>query len=228
MTHYQIGFDYLASDQKVPSDLLSTPYRAVIISDFPAGNFSSRQFETLAQRIREGMGLVMIGGWESFTGPKVEYTHTVMKDILPVVMASKDDRVNCPQPCLIEKNSEHPILEGLPFTKIPPGIGGFNLVKAKPEAATLLSSRRFRVEHTLNGFKFEPFPAADPLLVVGQFGKGRVAAFASDVAPHWVGGLVDWGDGRVAARAEGANEIEVGNWYARFFARMVQWTAQTI
>jgi len=25
----------------------------------------------------------------------------------------------------------------------------------------------------------------DPLLVVGRFGEGRVAAFASDILPHW-------------------------------------------
>jgi uncharacterized membrane protein len=151
-----------------------------------------------------------------------------LKDILPVIMQATDDRVNCPQPCLVEKNAEHPILDGLPFTKVPPGIGGFNLVKAKPEGTVLLSSRRFKVEQSLSGFRFEPFPAADPLLVVGQYGQGRTAAFASDVAPHWVGGLVDWGDGRVAAQGPGANGIEVGNWYARFFANMVKWAAQLL
>jgi hypothetical protein len=55
-------------------------------------------------------------------------------------------------------------------------------------------------------------PCWPPLLVTGQHGAGRVAAITTDVAPHWVGGFVDWGDARVAAQADGAPAIEVGNW----------------
>ena len=57
------------------------------------------------------------------------------------------------------------------------------------------------------------------------FSRGRVAAFATDVAPHWVGGLVDWGDRIITAQAPGANEVEIGNWYAELLANMVGWTA---
>ena len=62
------------------------------------------------------------------------------------------------------------------------------------------------------------------MLVVGQFGRGRSAAFASDAAPHWVGGLVDWGAKRIAAHAKGGGQVEVGNHYAELFARLVRWT----
>ena len=62
-----------------------------------------------------------------------------------------------------------------------------------------------------------------PLLVVSDSGSSRSAAFASDVAPHWVGPLVDWGDARINAQAPGAGEIEVGNWYAQFFANLINW-----
>ncbi len=63
-----------------------------------------------------------------------------------------------------------------------------------------------------------------PLLVLGSFGQGRTAAFASDVAPHWVGGFVDWGSKRITQDIdEGA--IEVGDAYARFFRNLVNWTA---
>jgi hypothetical protein len=63
------------------------------------------------------------------------------------------------------------------------------------------------------------------LLAVGQTGKGRTAAFASDVAPHWIGPMVDWGLPRLAAAAPGAPAIEVGAYYAEFFTRLVAWTA---
>ena len=47
--------------------------------------------------------------------------------------------------------------------------------------------------------------------MVGEFGRGRTAALATDVAPHWVGPLVDWGVPRVAAQAPQANAVEVGD-----------------
>ena len=55
--------------------------------------------------------------------------------------------------------------------------------------------------------------------------SGRVAALATDVAPHWVGGLIDWGTGRVAAQAPAADTIEVGDLYAKFFRQLMAWTA---
>lgn len=228
MTNAGLTFDYLASDQKVSDDLLAQTHAAAVISDFPAANFTGGQLDRLARKVRDGMGLVMIGGWESFTGPNREYTATVLKDVLPVIMQETDDRVNCPQPCLIEKHREHPILENLPFAETPPGIGGFNRVQAKRDGVVLLSSRRFSVRVAAGEFAFQAAAAADPLLVVGSYGKGRTAAFASDVAPHWVGGLVDWGDGRVCAQGPGAGAIEVGNWYARFFANILRWAGGMI
>jgi uncharacterized membrane protein len=146
-----------------------------------------------------------------------------------VEMARSDDRVNCPQPCLAElaapaeKSVAHPILAGLPWER-PPGVGGFNRVSPKAAATTLLVARQFVVKSGAPGQFDFALVASAALLVVGAFGRGRTAAFASDVAPHWVGGLVDWGDGRIAARAPGGEAIEVGSAYAAFFTQMVRWT----
>jgi uncharacterized membrane protein len=167
----------------------------------------------------------MIGGWESFAGEKVEYTHTPLRDVLPVIMQDHDDRMNCSSPCLIEKNAEHVILADLPFDANVTGVGGFNRFAAKENCNTLLSIRRFQVKRDNGQFVFEDNEVI-PLLVTGEFGLGRAAAFAGDVAPHWVGGLVDWGDERVKAQADGSIAIEVGNWYAQFFANLVKWVAE--
>ena len=225
MHFYHIGFDYLASSQKFDPSLLANNYAAIVISDWPADNFSEQQLKTIAEKVHAGMGLLMIGGWESFTGVNRGYTDTVLKEVLPVVMQATDDRVNCYQVCLIEKTTEHKIAASLPFDKNPPCIGGFNRLVAKPGTTVVLSSRRFSVSCSQNKFTFTPAEKTEPLLVVGCYGKGRVAAFATDVAPHWVGGLVDWGDRRITAQAPGANEVEVGNWYAELLANMVGWTA---
>jgi uncharacterized membrane protein len=225
MAYYDIDFDYLPSDSKFDDSLLQNNYRAYIVSDYPAKNFSPAQLEKIAQKIEKGRGLLMIGGWESFTGANGEYNNTVLKEVLPVIMTPTDDRVNCPQPCLVEKVCPHEITDSLVFDKIPPTIGGFNSFVAKPDTSTILCARRFEVTKENEDFKFIPLKDSDPLLVLGSFSKGRTAALATDVAPHWVGGFVDWGDQTVKACAQKANEIEIGNWYARFFANLINWTA---
>jgi len=228
MNFHRIGFDYLASDEKFSDSFLGNTYAAIIISDYPAGNFSAAQLNSIAEHVKAGAGLLMIGGWESFTGANREYTDTILKEVLPVVMQSDDDRINCSGPCLIEKACDHKIVNSLPFEQSPPCSGGFNRLISKGEAETILFARRFKAVRQAEEFEFTRFEEPDPLLVVGSYGKGRVCAFATDAAPHWVGGLVDWGDSRLCAQAPGACAIEVGNWYAEFFANMVNWTAGRI
>jgi len=226
MHAHNIAFDYLPSDERFSASILTADCRAVIISDYPARNFSPDQLNSLAERVAEGVGLLMLGGWESFTGSGGDYNNTVLKDILPVVMRPRDDRMNCPQPCLIEKVKDHEIVNSLPFDEYPPSIGGFNRFTAKGDAETILLARRFDVCLRCGKFLFTPSAQADPLLVLGSCAKSRVCAFATDAAPHWVGGLVDWGDTRLEAQAPGANAIEVGNYYAELFANLINWTAR--
>ena len=63
-----------------------------------------------------------------------------------------------------------------------------------------------------------------PALVLGSYGMGRTAAFLTDCAPHWAGGLVDWGSRRIRVRL-GADTVEVGSEYVRFFQKLIFWTA---
>jgi len=202
MTHAGIKFTYRASNEPVDDDLLERPFKAFILSDYPAGHFTPERFDRLAKRVRNGAGLLMIGGWESFSGAGGEYTETILRDVLPVTMEPGDDRVNCPQPCLVEKVTEHAII--------------------------ILRARRFDSSRINGEYNFTPYESADTLLVTGEYGKGRTCALATDVAPHWVGGFVDWGDKRVSARAEKAEGVEVGSWYAEFFTRLVRWISREL
>jgi uncharacterized membrane protein len=225
MSHSGMTFEYRASNERIESALLASGFKAAILSDYPSSNFGAGQLDLLAKRVGEGMGLLMIGGWESFHGAGGDYDLTVLNDVLPVRMQSSDDRINCAQPCLVEQNLAHAAIKGLPFDTETPGIGGYNRVEAKPGALEALSARRFRVRRDEQGYSFASEAKADPLLVLGSYGTGRVAAYTSDVAPHWVGGLVDWGRGRVSACAPDANPIEVGDQYARLFSQLVRWIA---
>ena len=61
--------------------------------------------------------------------------------------------------------------------------------------------------------------AAVPLLVVGIAGAGRSVAYMSDLVPHWVGGLVDWG----TSRTQLSTGAWVGDHYVTFVLNMLRW-----
>jgi uncharacterized membrane protein len=220
-----LPFDYIPSDERLGMDVLNRHYAAVIISDYMASQFSAGQLDAIADRVCDGMGLLMIGGWESFSGTEPDYLSSPLSEVLPVILANCDDRVNCSSPCLVKKVSAHEIVDDLPFERHVPSVGGFNRFQAKPMATVVLESQQMKVCMENGHFRMELLDQRDPLLVVGSHGSGRVAAFASDVAPHWVGGFVDWGNERVVGTASGASTVEVGNWYAGFFTQLVKWTA---
>ncbi len=224
MTHAGLEFAYVPSDAPLGPEIGGAEITLYIISDYPVKNLGERDFHRILSDVQAGAGLLMIGGWESFHGAAGEYAGSPLAEALPVEMARRDDRVNCPQPCLVEKLRDHPILAGLPFDR-PPCIGGYNRLRPKPDATVILAARHVAVEtKKAGGFAFTEGASA-PLLVLGRFGRGRTAAYAGDVAPHWVGGFVDWGDERVSAQAPGADGVEVGSHYAEFFTRLVRWAS---
>lgn len=223
MKRFELSFDHVPSPESPNADFTGRQYALYVVSDYPSARFRSGQMEHIARCVEAGSGLAMFGGWESFFGRLGEYHRSPLADVLPVAMRDRDDRRNSAQPCLIEKVSEHPMLDGLPWDQ-PPGIGGYNAVSAKPNAETLLRAVHFSVRCRGGTFEFDRGESA-PLLVVGKHGKGRTAALATDAAPHWVGGLVDWGDRRVHQEIPGGF-IEVGNWYAEFFKNLLVWTGR--
>lgn len=216
-------FDYVPSDRSATADLFETARALFIISDYPAARLNATLQQKLVQQVAAGAGLIMLGGWESFHGLGGDWDGTPVGDALPVVIETEDDRMNCDQPVLVRRVAEHPAVNGLPWESRPPVIGGFNRFTAKPDATVLLEAERFTAWRFDAEFVFEPIDW-HPLLVIGEFGRGRVAALATDVAPHWVGPLVDWGTPRVSAQAPEANGVEVGGDYATFFRQLLSWT----
>jgi uncharacterized membrane protein len=70
-------------------------------------------------------------------------------------------------------DAAHPIVAGLEATW--PILLGYNRIAAKPGTSLVASV------------------GDDPLIVAGDFGKGRSVAFASDCGPHWAPPpFVDW------------------------------------
>lgn len=227
MTSWGWDFTYIASDRTLDGSDIPQDCSLFILSDYPSEQIDSAVQSHIVERVHAGAGLLMIGGWESFHGLGGNWDGTPIANALPVEIADSDDRRNCDQPVFARpaKDAAHPIIEGLPWSERPPIIGGFNAFTAKPASETLLQAVRFEAQFDGDRLQTREL-STTPLLATGIHGAGRTAALATDVAPHWIGPMVDWGTERITARADGAGEIEVGNLYAAFFHSLLSWTSQ--
>ncbi len=163
--------------------------KAVIVSDVEAKCFqlypdffnrSARtgQVETYPDRLdflkgwmAEGGGLMMLGGWLSFSGARetAGWRRSRLAGALPVECLPGDDLVESSSGFAAEVvDARHPVVRGLPWDTFPP-IFGYNELVPKAEADVPV-----RVRQT-----------GHPLIVTGRHGKGRVLVYASDPAPHW-------------------------------------------
>ena len=245
MAYFGITFDRVDSGTVPAPSFFETEYNLYILSDYPRSTVDGTPvLDHIVSRVTEsGAGLLMIGGWESFYGRLGEYHKTPIAGILPVEMRQEDDRRNYPVSLLLHPCTPHPVTNGLPWNS-PPGIGGFNAFSVKKDAQLLIEG--IRLNFSMNPpAESESLPSdlaqipiggtapasllvsvaeIVPLLAVGSAGKGRTAAFASDAAPHWVGGFVDWGQKRIHQEI-GGGFIEVGEDYAAFWKNLVCWTA---
>ena len=212
----QCPFDYIPSTQQFPNDLRFDEYKLIIFSDYPRHNLTNQHLETIEQFVRDGGNFLMIGGWESFTGLNKEYTDTILCDILPVKLLPSDDRVNLAQGCIVSPAVEnHPVIDGIDWQK--PGIiGGYNRIFPKKESTIILHGNHL----SINQMKVVITTETVPLLIEGRYFEGKSGALAFDLAPHWIGGLVDWGNQRV--HIDFNNDfIEIGNLYHQFVSNLI-------
>ncbi|MDO4557870.1 MAG: glutamine amidotransferase, partial [Planctomycetia bacterium] len=102
LTWAEIPFGRVSGGESPPEDFDPTQWSAIIVSDYASSFWRSGQMERVAEAVRNGTGLAMFGGWESFHGlkPDGEYNRTPIADALPVRIPETDDRRNFAQPCL--------------------------------------------------------------------------------------------------------------------------------
>lgn len=170
-------------DLPTTTEALAEIADVVVISDVGANTFqlpvsvfahskpSADGIGALSTFVAGGGGLLMVGGYLSFSGidARARWGHTALADLLPVVMLDRDDRVEMPSGVRPRIHSSHPVVETLDAEW--PEVLGLNEVTPRAGAHLLVSAGRH------------------PLLVVGDApapGVGRTAAFTSDLAPHWV------------------------------------------
>lgn len=118
-----------------------------------------------------GGGLMMLGGWLSFSGAGEVggWRRSRMAEALPVECIMGEDIVDSSAGFTAEVvKPTHPLVKNLPWKTFPP-IFGYNELVARNEPEVIV-----RVRET-----------GHPLVVAGKYGKGRVFIYASDPAPHW-------------------------------------------
>lgn len=197
--------NHLVAEQfpRAPGELAR--YSAVVLSDlasdtllldracFVEGVRSVNRLRLLAAYAEAGGALLMVGGYMSFSGweGKAHYARTPVASVLPVVMAETDDRVETPEgatPHVLD--GAHPVVAGIDGGW--PYLLGYNRLEPKRGAEVVLG-----------------IGTGDPLLVLGECGAGRAAAFASDCSPHW-----------------GSREFLAWPHYDRFWSQLVAWLAR--
>lgn len=164
----------------------------VILDDVDAQALDRASWQTLANRVREGVGLMMLGGYHSF-GPG-GFRDNPLADVLPIDIGPAQRQnfgeavrkdVHLAGPIHMRPTDpigrRHPIMQIVgegesprqsAWAKLPP-LDGANLIarnELKPNAVVLAE-----VDDS----------QGHPLLIAGQSGAGRVLAFAGDSTWHW-------------------------------------------
>lgn len=179
-------------------------YDVVILSDIGANSFvlspevflegrrADNPLLALAQWTRDGGGLMMAGGYLSFSGfqARANFARTAVADVLPVSVLTSDDRVEAPQGAsVVVSEPAHPAAAGWgELVDSAPTLLGYNLVQAREDATVVA---------TVGG---------DVLVATREVEEGRSLVWTSDIGPHWcpedflawegfaplVGGMLRW------------------------------------
>jgi uncharacterized membrane protein len=161
---------------------------------FTGGEPAPNKLTELAEFVRAGGGLGMIGGYLSFSGidAKAKFAGTPLADVLPVEIARTDDRVELPEG--VEPVADQPDHEALGGATSFGPLLGYNQVQVRPEASLLVTC------------------GDDPLIALWEVDAGRAFVYTSDCGPHWASrgyadspdyarlwrGLVGWAAGETA------------------------------
>ncbi|MFZ5801831.1 MAG: glutamine amidotransferase [Candidatus Omnitrophota bacterium] len=212
--------------EKIDPALFREKYDAFVLSDFPYANMDLAAERLIMQQVRDGSGLLMIGGWASFTGASGGWKGSAVEAALPVECLETDDRRNVAQGLLISARDTHAMFEGFSFVRSPV-LCGINEVRLRRNGKTLLAAKPILQEEDADrkNLRLSLHSQEYPLLVIDPAGDRRIGAFMTDIAPHWCGGLVDWGPEREMLHVAPGIRVEVGSTYVEFLSRLIGWLA---
>lgn len=180
-------FDYDPERLDLEDQLANDEYDVYLLEDLDARALDDDSWRALAERVRRGAGLAMLGGYHSF-GPG-GHADTAMSAVLPIT-PGRFERQNFGEPLREDVHLEGPVKmvpadpfwRRYPFMQISPtpletwgelpplvGANRFDAASLKPNAVVVAEAADTRL----------------PLLVAGQPGSGRALAIAGDSTWLW-------------------------------------------
>ncbi|HEX5442384.1 MAG TPA: glutamine amidotransferase, partial [Pirellulales bacterium] len=177
------------ADQTRPPELAEQfqpgKYDVYMIGDLDSVVFHDSELKQLAETVERGAGLIMLGGLQSF-GPG-GYGNTPLADVLPIRFDRLErqnlgekirEDLHLPGPLQMRPTPEAagqyltllapPAQNAAAWAQLPPLAGANKFAGLKPTALVLAESQQ-----------------RQPLLVAGEYGAGRVLAFAGDTTWRW-------------------------------------------
>ena len=191
----------------IPSDPATiNTFDVFIFGDLDGSYFRAQQQELILKRIRDGAGLVMLGGYHSL-GPG-GYAGTPLGDALPVLVGGREigQMNDLFLPVLSPDGTHHPIFaniagffptrQGAPKVAGLPPLKGCTRVQGPRPGATVLATC--------------PLEGDMPVLAVQPVEKGRTAVFTGDTTRRW---------------QQGPKAMGEESPFLRFWGQMVRWLA---
>jgi uncharacterized membrane protein len=178
-------------------------FDVLILGDLDSAAFSKETLTEMAAAIDKGKGFAMLGGFHRFGAGG--YQSTVLADVLPVKMdrflrqdfnAPINEGLHVKGPLRMKPVADHPLVRlaaasenAAAWDKLPPLRGANRFSEVKERFRPIASS------------------GTTPLLIPGEYGNGRVLAFAGDSTWQW------WMAGQQAE-------------HRRFWRQVVLWLAK--
>lgn len=159
------------------------PFDVVIIDDLAAEALSDSAAREIVARVRRGAGILFMGGYRSFDAGG--YGRSPLAPLIPFAMANKAHVWDAPidrdlqilGDVSLRPTRPHPITTLAPEPDNSRVWGTLKPLQGMNRFGEL--SRNPGVQVLLEG------PQREPALVTGEFGKGRVLAFAGDSTWRW-------------------------------------------
>ena len=169
---------------KPPVSLDFEKYDVILLGDIDASAIHPDNLSLIRQRVSKGAGLLLMGGYHSFDAGG--YGNTTLAPAFPVELTKgRSQPFDTPvqsafqtsEPTRIKLLSEHPITALAPEPEN---------AQAWENLKPLLSINRLGKPRVEPGVKvLAASEKGEPILVTGEFGNGRVLAFAGDTTYQW-------------------------------------------
>jgi uncharacterized membrane protein len=192
----------------IPSDADTiNKFDVFILGDLDSTYLKPQQQQLIVQRVRNGGGLLMLGGYHAL-GPG-GYAGTPIGEVLPVLLGNREiGQVDEPfLPLLTPEGVRHPIFAniadffrtqaGLPKLSGLPDLDGCTRVQRARPGASVLAIHPTDVGQM-------------PVLAVQPLDKGRTAVFCGDTTRKW---------------QQGPQVLGQDSPFLRFWGQMVRWLA---